>query len=50
MDELKNVIRQTVSAACDGDYEALLMAQMLLEHLKQQTARHSCIASLPGVH
>ncbi len=36
MDEFKAVMHEAVEAAVEGDLEALLIAQMLLTHLRSQ--------------
>ena len=36
MDEFKAVMHDAVEAAVEGDLEALLIAQMLLTHLRSQ--------------
>jgi hypothetical protein len=36
MDDFKQLVAQAVEAATEGDLQALLMAQMLLSHLRSQ--------------
>jgi hypothetical protein len=44
MDDFKKLMAEAVEAATQGDVQALLMAQMLLTHLKTQLAQGSCTA------
>lgn len=44
MDDFKRLMAQAIEAATQGDLQALLMAQMLLSHLRSQLAPDSCTA------
>jgi hypothetical protein len=48
MDDVRTLLHRAVDAALEGDLQALLMAQMLLGHLRGRQQAATLLAGTPG--